>query len=205
MTPSELLLARSHGVRPDRDGERHLLVSVRPQLDGGPRRGMGQRPDPDQGGGCGLRRFGDRGREDAHGSRAPTGRAWTSLCWAPPCASAALPPSRDPVVATVPALEFVRLLEMGVVPVGLAVGARYDWLTDMGRQAGGVGLVEQPAPLHPRPRSGSGVRRDAHHELRKRRCAPGLRRAGAHSVRPAHQAARVATKTTPTDTSAATS
>lgn len=34
----------------------------------------------------------------------------------------------EPVVATVPALEFVRLLEAGIVPVGLAIGAQYNWL-----------------------------------------------------------------------------
>lgn len=39
-----------------------------------------------------------------------------------------LAPSAQPVVATVPALEFVRLLEADIVPVGIAVGARYDWL-----------------------------------------------------------------------------
>jgi len=39
-----------------------------------------------------------------------------------------LPPGKDPVIATVPALEFVRLLEADIVPVGLAVGASYDWL-----------------------------------------------------------------------------
>lgn len=39
-----------------------------------------------------------------------------------------LAPSPQPVVATVPALEFVRLLEAGIVPVGIAVGASYDWL-----------------------------------------------------------------------------
>ena len=45
-----------------------------------------------------------------------------------------LPPSADPVIATVPALEFVQLLEMGIVPTGIAVGARYEWLG-----GGGVG------------------------------------------------------------------
>ena len=40
-----------------------------------------------------------------------------------------LPPSADPVVATVPAIAFVRLLEAGIVPTGVAIGARYDWLT----------------------------------------------------------------------------
>lgn len=39
-----------------------------------------------------------------------------------------LPPSRDPAIATVPAIEFVRLLEAGIVPTGLAIGAHYEWL-----------------------------------------------------------------------------
>jgi Putative heavy-metal-binding len=39
-----------------------------------------------------------------------------------------LPPSGDPIVATVPALEFVKLLEADVVPTGIAVGADYEWL-----------------------------------------------------------------------------
>jgi len=38
-----------------------------------------------------------------------------------------LPPSNAPVISTVPALEFVQLLEAGIVPVGLAVGARFQW------------------------------------------------------------------------------
>ena len=49
-----------------------------------------------------------------------------------------LAPSPDPVVATVPALEFVRLLEADIVPVGIAVGARYEWLgyRGFGRSSG---------------------------------------------------------------------
>jgi hypothetical protein len=39
-----------------------------------------------------------------------------------------LAPSHDPIVATVPALEFVKLLEADVVPTGIAVGAHYEWL-----------------------------------------------------------------------------
>ena len=46
-----------------------------------------------------------------------------------------LPPSDEPVVATVPALEFVRLLEADVVPTGIAIGARYEWLTDWNNAA----------------------------------------------------------------------
>jgi hypothetical protein len=41
-----------------------------------------------------------------------------------------LPPSRYPVVATVPALEFVKLLDADVVPVGIAIGAHYEWMAD---------------------------------------------------------------------------
>ncbi len=39
-------------------------------------------------------------------------------------------PSGNPIVATVPALEFVKLLEADVVPTGIAVGAHYEWMTD---------------------------------------------------------------------------
>jgi hypothetical protein len=41
-----------------------------------------------------------------------------------------LPASGDPMIATVPALEFVKLLEADVVPTGIAIGAHYEWLTD---------------------------------------------------------------------------
>lgn len=37
--------------------------------------------------------------------------------------------SAHPIVATVPALEFVRLLEADIVPVGIAIGAQYDFLS----------------------------------------------------------------------------
>jgi hypothetical protein len=41
-----------------------------------------------------------------------------------------LPPSSDPIIATVPALEFVKLLEADVVPTGIAIGAHYEWMND---------------------------------------------------------------------------
>jgi Putative heavy-metal-binding len=41
-----------------------------------------------------------------------------------------LPPSDDPIIATVPALEFVKLLEADVVPTGIAIGAYYEWMSD---------------------------------------------------------------------------
>ncbi len=41
-----------------------------------------------------------------------------------------LAPSADPIIATVPVLEFVKLLEADIVPTGIAVGAHYEWLSD---------------------------------------------------------------------------
>ena len=41
-----------------------------------------------------------------------------------------LPPSNVPIIATVSALEFVKLLDADIVPVGIAVGAAYEFLTD---------------------------------------------------------------------------
>jgi uncharacterized protein YbjQ (UPF0145 family) len=75
-----------------------------------------------------------------------------------------LPPSNEPVVATVPALEFVKLLEADVVPTGIAIGAYYEWLTDWLGNATQkwMGNVEsgQLSSLWER------VRRHAHQELR---------------------------------------
>ncbi len=47
--------------------------------------------------------------------------------------SEGLPPSTAPIVATVPALEFVKLLEADVVPTGIAIGAHYEWMNDWRR------------------------------------------------------------------------
>jgi hypothetical protein len=41
-----------------------------------------------------------------------------------------LPSGNEPVVATVPALELVKLLEADVVPTGIAVGAHFEWMYD---------------------------------------------------------------------------
>jgi hypothetical protein len=39
-----------------------------------------------------------------------------------------LPASIDPVIATLPALEFVKLLDAGVVPTGIAIGTDFTWI-----------------------------------------------------------------------------
>ena len=75
-----------------------------------------------------------------------------------------LPPSRDPVVATVPAIAFVRLLEAGIVPVGVAIGARYDWLTAGTSTFGWFGMSGDCGQL---TRFWEGVRRDALADLRR--------------------------------------
>jgi hypothetical protein len=38
--------------------------------------------------------------------------------------------SDEPIVATVPALEFAKLLEADIVPTGIAIGAEYRWIND---------------------------------------------------------------------------
>ncbi|WP_116089806.1 hypothetical protein [Sphingomonas crusticola] len=102
-----------------------------------------------------------------------------------------LPPSSDPVIATVPALEFVRLLEMGIVPTGIAVGARYEWLGNWrgGERWGGFasgswtgsGVTTQMQtnffagnqPLTELGRFWESIRRDAHADLRAHAAAMG--------------------------------
>jgi uncharacterized protein YbjQ (UPF0145 family) len=78
---------------------------------------------------------------------------------------AGLAPSDAPIVATVPALEFVKLLEADVVPTGVAVGAHYEWLDDWtGRtnlQFSGNTESRALSELWER------VRTQAHQELRK--------------------------------------
>jgi uncharacterized protein YbjQ (UPF0145 family) len=91
-----------------------------------------------------------------------------------------LPPSPDPVVATVPALEFVRLLEMGIVPTGIAIGARFEWLGGGGwggygnRWRGGSQLTQWQSsafagnqPMTELSQFWESIRRDAHADLRR--------------------------------------
>jgi uncharacterized protein YbjQ (UPF0145 family) len=76
-----------------------------------------------------------------------------------------LPPSSDPVIATLPALEFVKLLEADVVPTGIAVGANYEWLTDWYGNASQVGFWNMEAQQL--TRLWETVRYRAHAELRR--------------------------------------
>ncbi len=77
-----------------------------------------------------------------------------------------LPPSSAPVIATVPALEFVKLLEADVVPTGIAVGADYQWMRDWWGNASGTGnwFNNESAQL---TRFWQEVRKNAHANLRQ--------------------------------------
>jgi uncharacterized protein YbjQ (UPF0145 family) len=77
-----------------------------------------------------------------------------------------LAPSPDPVIATVPALEFVRLLEMDIVPCGLAIGAKFEWMTSYSN-ANIAGAYSWTNQILPELSSfWERVRRAAHSELR---------------------------------------
>jgi len=75
-----------------------------------------------------------------------------------------LPPSAEPIIATVPALEFVKLLEADVVPTGIAIGAHYEWMTDWRNAAANVWMGNTES----RPLSNlwETVRQRAHADLR---------------------------------------
>ncbi|MGS0897612.1 heavy metal-binding domain-containing protein [Burkholderia stagnalis] len=77
-----------------------------------------------------------------------------------------LPASSAPIISTVPALEFIQLLDAGIVPVGLAVGARFDWssgVLDAGKRVG----WRNNQPLTQTTAFWERVRRSAHADLRK--------------------------------------
>ena len=73
-------------------------------------------------------------------------------------------PSTEPLVATMPALEFVKLLQADIVPTGIAIGARYEWLTTWNWNVAqtGRGNIEATELS----RFWDRVRRDAHADLR---------------------------------------
>ena len=78
-----------------------------------------------------------------------------------------LPPSDSPVIATVPALEFIKLLEADVVPTGMAIGADYEWLRDWSGYAADPRGNWYNAESGDLSRLWRGVRNNAHGNLRK--------------------------------------
>ena len=78
-----------------------------------------------------------------------------------------VPRSPNPILATVPALEFVRLLEAGIVPVSLAIGAHYEWLQPSSWQNMDGSGTWSNAPLAELGAFWEQVRRRAHAELKR--------------------------------------
>jgi hypothetical protein len=164
MTPAELLLARSHGIRPLAAVSGTCWFQYGYSWTEGHATGWASALDRirREALACGANAVVDVKMRTAAGSS--NSMDFTLLGTAVRIAS--LPPSTDPVIATVPALEFVRLLEMGIVPVGIAVGARYEWITDYNNSYGG-GWTWNNQPLGTLSQFWESIRRDAHAYLRE--------------------------------------
>jgi uncharacterized protein YbjQ (UPF0145 family) len=129
LSPAELLITRSHGIRPI------AAVSATCWLHYGWSWTLGHA----EGWETALRRLGDEAK--AAGANAvvdvkmrtiPLGveQSMDFSLVGTAVSIEGLPPSPNPVVATVPALEFVKLLEADIVPTGIAIGAHYEWIQD---------------------------------------------------------------------------
>jgi hypothetical protein len=128
MTPMELRLSRSHGIRPLATVSGtcwyHFGYSWTRGHAEGWHAALGRLKAEALA--CGANAVVDVAMRTTHGIAIGSSMDYTVIGTA--VRIEGLPPSPDPVIATVPAFEFVRLLEMGVVPVGVAIGAHYEWL-----------------------------------------------------------------------------
>ncbi|HEX7638434.1 MAG TPA: heavy metal-binding domain-containing protein [Burkholderiaceae bacterium] len=161
LTPAELLIARTHGVRPV------AAVSATCWMHYGFSWTLGHQ----QGWQTALRRLKDEAR--AAGANAVLDVKMRTLplefensmdftLVGTAVKMDGLPASADPIVATVPALEFIKLAEADVVPTGIAIGAHYEWWADARQRTVVWGNRELPALTGLWER----VRRQAHGELR---------------------------------------
>jgi hypothetical protein len=176
MTPAELLLARSHGIRPVATVSGTCWFHY----------GYSWTEGHAEGWHTALDRL--RAEAVAAGANAvvdvrmrtlrhPMGASMDFTLIGTAVRIDSLKPSRVPVVATVPALEFVRLIEAGIVPVGIAVGAQYDWFppqTMWGNTNAYAGWSTQSAmqswsnqAMPELTDFWESVRRDAHADLRR--------------------------------------
>lgn len=140
-SPSELLVGRSHGIRPV------AAVSATCWL----HYGFSWTEGHAEGWRTALRRLRQEAR--AAGAQAVVDVRMRTVPFGTPdsmdftlfgtaVAIDGLPPSDEPVVATVPALEFVRLLDAGIVPIGLAVGATFSWMDSYAARRTWMGNTE---------------------------------------------------------------
>jgi uncharacterized protein YbjQ (UPF0145 family) len=170
MTPAELLITRSHGIRPI------AAVSATCWL----QYGFSWTEGHSQGWQTALQRLREEAR--AAGANAvldvkmrtlPLGieNSMDFTLVGTAVKIDGLPPSSDPLIATVPALEFVKLLESDVVPTGIAIGAHYEWLLDWWGNANQAGFYNIEAQQL--SRLWETVRYRAHADLRRHAATQG--------------------------------
>ncbi len=170
LTPAELLIARSHGFRPI------AAISATCWL----HYGWSWTEGHAQGWEAALRRL--RAEARACGANAVVDVKMRSIALAVENSMdftligtavrvEGLPASEEPVIATVPALEFVKLLDADIVPTGIAIGAHYQWMTDWRDSARmtWMGNVES----RPLSQLWESVRQRAHADLRQRAASQG--------------------------------
>ncbi len=147
MTPAELLLARSHGVRPVAAVSGTCWYSYAWSWTEGHAEGWHMALDRmrQEAVAAGANAVVDVKLRTVHLPNTGSSMDYTVMGTA--IRVDGLPPSPDPVVATVPAVAFVRLLEAGIVTTGVAIGARYDWLTATARTFGTLGRNGECAEL----------------------------------------------------------
>lgn len=140
LTAAELLLVRSHGLQPVATVSGTCWYNYRWSWTEGHAEGWHMALDriKAEALAAGANAIVDVKLRTTHLAGAGTSMDYTVLGTA--VAMDGLPPSRDPVVATVGAVEFVRLLEAGIVATGVAIGARYDWLTANRSTFGSFGM-----------------------------------------------------------------
>lgn len=170
MSPAELQLAGSHGLRPvamvsgtcwmqvGTDSPRSFEIGLRTAFDR-------LRLEAEA---CGANAVVDVKLKSIR--TAVSGRDFTMVGTA--VRFEALPASQAPIIATTSALEFVRLLEADVVPVGVAVGTHSTWVDNTGLRFSPrtMGMNE---PLTALGDFWQDVRRQAHQELRRDAAAQG--------------------------------
>ena len=123
LTPAELMIARSHGIRPIAAVSATCWLHYGWSWTEGHSQGWATALAALARRGEGRRRQRGARRQDAH---RPARRCQQHGFHAGRHRGLhleGLPPSNEPIVATVPALEFVKLLEADVVPTGIAIGA----------------------------------------------------------------------------------
>lgn len=182
MTPAELLLARSHGIRPIATVSGTCWFQY----------GWSWTEGHGQGWHEALERIGQEARAAGANAvvdvrmrtlrhRLASSMDFTLIGTAVKIDR--LQPSQHPVISTVSALEFVRLLEANIIPVGIAVGAAYEWLGYWAGSGYGSGWGDNQSlwntqqarsmfagnvPLRDLMQFWEMIRRDAHRDLREK-------------------------------------